>query len=213
MFRPLFLEYKSRKKKQVKRNVIKNADSDGNGCPLSWCVYMYESGCLNDSLCYIILSLHNSSSWCWCLKELVHIGYLCVIISLFITCPTSFGSIIPCIFFFFFPCHFCWLWWLTGQFEDVRLFIISEGVSGLELKSFIVDWFSRSLFFITWPLHSTSLSTLLVWVLNCSLMSTPWELFSASGCMSRALSCVFKMHHQAVNVISSVIISVKCFVL
>lgn len=97
MFRPLFLEYKLQKKKQIKRNVIKNADSDGNGCPLSWCVYMYESGCLSDSFCYIIFSLHNRNlgclrfftSWCWCL---VHIGYFCVNIILLITCPTSFGG-------------------------------------------------------------------------------------------------------------------------
>lgn len=82
------------------------------------------------------------------------------------------GLLFPLLPVFIF-CHFCWLQWLTRQFGDVWLFIISEGVSGLELKSFILDWFSRSyllFFFITWPLHSASLSTLLFWVVECSLI-------------------------------------------
>lgn len=31
-------------------------------------------------------------------------------------------------------CHFCWLLWLTRQFGDVWLFIISEGVTGTGIK-------------------------------------------------------------------------------
>lgn len=37
--------------------------------------------------------------------------------------------------------YFSWLLWLTRQFGHVWLFIIFQGVSDLELKSFIVDRF------------------------------------------------------------------------
>lgn len=56
---------------------------------------------------------------------------------------------------------FFWLLWLTRQFGHVWLFIIFQGVSDLELKSLIVDWFFYNFlplfFLITWPLLSTSL--------------------------------------------------------
>lgn len=46
--------------------------------------------------------------------------------------------------------------------------------------------FQKFVFFITWPLHSASLSTLLVWVMECLSTYTPSELLYVSGYMSQA---------------------------
>lgn len=136
----------------------------------------------------------------------------------------------PLLFIF---CHFCWLQWLTGQFGDVWLFIISEGVSGLELKSFILDWFSRSLFFLSLDLytlpvcqHSYSES----WSIRLS-MSTPSELLYVRWLQTTYIFFTFLLgvtdiqtHHQAFSIItilvtitfssnSIIIILVACFAL
>lgn len=83
----------------------------------------------------------------------------------------------PLVFIYF--CHFCWLPWLTRQFEDVWLFIISQVVSGLELKSFILDWFfSKFVFyhmtFYTQPVCQNCESE--SWSLS---LSTPSELLGS----------------------------------
>lgn len=79
--------------------------------------------------------------------------------------PESIMPPLTLIYVFSFRC----LLWLTRQFGDVWLFIISEGVSNLELKSFILDWFfPKFVFFITWPLHSClSVNIPVLWVVLC----------------------------------------------
>lgn len=69
--------------------------------------------------------------------------------------------------------NFCWSQWLTEQFGDVWLFIISGGVSGLELKSFILDWFSRSLFFFFYHLTFTLCQSVNTPCLNHGVFAYP----------------------------------------
>lgn len=110
-------------------------------------------------------------SWCWCLDERVCLDLIspCCYELAYMLCPTAVGGygmntrhgwvrflldlLFP--FLFIFCLFFFWWQWLTGQFGDVWLFIISEGVSGLELKSFILDWFSRFFFFFFYHMTFT----------------------------------------------------------
>lgn len=133
--------------------------------------------------------------------------------------PIPPGSIIPPLI----CCHFCWLQWLTGQFGDVWFFIISEDVSGLELKSFILDWFSRSfVFFIFY--HMTFTLCQPVNTPNLShggyaylYLHTFFSYFSQGHINSKYTSQVSSLITipitNAFRIISIIIILIMCFVL
>lgn len=84
---------------------------------------------------------------------------------------------------------FGWLLWLTRQFGDVWLFIISEGVSDLELKSFILDWFSRSFFFLYHMTFTLCLSVKLP--LSRSTFPSPHLL---PACVLSVRTCHLRAH-------------------
>lgn len=181
------LEYKLRRKKRVRRDVTTNADSDGNGCPLSSRVHMYESGCLYN------IQLVQKKPGMLMSERICH-----VIRSLIITCPTCVGMLTtdtklsPIPFDLSFPIFIYLLSFLLLAVIDRAIWRCQAfhhlwGCQWLGIKILYSGLiFQKFVFFITWPLHSTSLSTLPAWLLNRSLTSTPWELFSANGYMSRA---------------------------